>query len=255
MYISCEISNGLGNRFFQYAAMLGYAEKYGHTPVFVKEWIKGNESHPGPCDIMQFFPNIPILEKLDTYETIQERHENAFTYMPLPNIQKNVKLIGCFQSEQYFPTYRIESPLIQSKGIYTPTIFLHVRRGDFLIPELRHHKVDLTKYYRYALEALAEQTSNVIVCSDDIQWSKENLPKEYPFVKYWIWFEGNNLETLQAMSQCRYGGICANSTFSWWGAYWNTSPEKKIIMPNTWGYPPLPKATDVYPKQAIVFPI
>jgi len=47
--------------------MLGYAERYGHTPVFVKEWIQPNRSHPGPFDITDYFPNIPVIETLQTY--------------------------------------------------------------------------------------------------------------------------------------------------------------------------------------------
>ena len=41
------------------------------------------------------------------------------------------------------------------------------------------------------------------------------------------------LETLYLMSQCA-GGICANSSFSWWGAFLN--PHRKIVMPDKW-YP------------------
>ena len=254
MYVSCEFSNGLGNRFFQLAAMLGYAERYGHTPVFVKEWIQPNRSHPGPYDITDYFPNIPVIERLETYETIQEKYEHAFTFTELKNIQTNVKLIGCFQSELYFPTYTIVSPLLCNQS-YTPSIFLHIRRGDFLLPNVRHHNVNLANYYRNVLETLDLSKCSVLVCSDDISWCKEHVPKQYSFVKYWIFKEGTDHETLQAMSQCEYGGICANSTFSWWGAYWNTSPKKQIFMPNVWGYPPMPPATDIYPKQAIVFPI
>jgi hypothetical protein len=40
--------------------------------------------------------------------------------------------------------------------------------------------------------------------------------------------------TLFLMSLCRLGGICSNSTFSWWGGYLNDSPEKRVYFPSEW---------------------
>jgi hypothetical protein len=38
--------------------------------------------------------------------------------------------------------------------------------------------------------------------------------------------------SLALMASCTEGGICANSTFSWWGAYLN--PKRTLILPNKW---------------------
>jgi hypothetical protein len=248
MYVFPDLAWGNGNRLFQVAAALGYSEKYGHTIVFVKSCIKDNYEHPGSEDILKFFPNIPVIDDIKEFKPLKQGGKTISSYEELPYCQENVKLIGLFQSDKYFPSYRIRPALIgYHDQPFQETIFLHVRRGDYLKNPVNN--VDLTQYYKNALTFVKPEIG-ILVCSDDIPWCKENLPK---FGLYkWIWFEGNDVETWRAMSKCRYGGICANSTFSWWGAYFNHSADKKVYFPAKWYNTTEGQITDdVYQKNSI----
>jgi hypothetical protein len=71
--------------------------------------------------------------------------------------------------------------------------------------------------------------NNIFVFSDDITWCRNNLG-----FKNMIFVEGNvDIEDLWLMSLCEKN-IIVNSSFSWWGAYLNTSKDKVVIAPSNW---------------------
>ena len=261
-YVSVQITDGLGNRFFQVAAMLGYAAHHGHMPVFIEEWVKPN-SHPGPHTIYDYFPDVPRLSESElaslSWTTLKEDAADVFTYKELPRIEGHVKLHGYFQSWKYAPPKGIPCPVLLSTTpmLYTNSIFLHVRRGDYLSPWTAHHCVDLQDYYRRALQcALAHNDSGttIVVCSDDIAWCMEELPRMYKDIvaaHQWAFLRGvDDTTTLAVMTHCERGAVTANSTFSWWGAYFSRAELK--FFPAVWGRPPLPPPTDLYPPDAII---
>ena len=36
------------------------------------------------------------------------------------------------------------------------------------------------------------------------------------------------------MVRCFKGGICSNSTYSWWASWLNQNPHKTVFMPSKW---------------------
>ena len=251
MYVTARISDGLGNRFFQVAAMLWYAKKHGHTPVFVKKWIEDNKSHPGPKTIQDFFPDISIIESVEgTWTTIEPPADKIFTFLEFPKIEGNIKLHGCFQAWQY-----VDLPLptlIQTQVVQIPrSFFLHVRRGDYLI--CTHHYVHLDEYIRRAC-SLFPGDAVAIICSDDIDWCKATLPL-LTGRNNMIFYDGDDFTTLRTMVHCDLGGICANSTYSWWAAYFGSrmDPVRTYTLPRIWGQPGrIPPAGDLLAPWTIV---
>jgi hypothetical protein len=99
---------------------------------------------------------------------------------------------------------------------------LHVRRGDYVTGNTMHRPCPIS-YYEQALSLIAaeEPTTSVFVFSDDIGWCRQNLPAGRDA----IYIEGNpDWLDLAFMSRCEYH-ICANSTFSWWGAFLSGDPS------------------------------
>jgi len=112
---------------------------------------------------------------------------------------------------------------------------LHVRRGDYLKDPDYCGICDLD-YYKKAVETVLSKTKKQVtflVFSNDINWCKENLADDFAGneVIYVDWNTGkDSYKDMFLMSQCN-ANIIANSSFSWWGAYLNESPDKLVISP------------------------
>jgi hypothetical protein len=117
------------------------------------------------------------------------------------------------------------------------SISIHVRRGDYLNHESYKNICGLN-YYCSAIRYIKTLIMDpfFIVFSDDILWCKENLNNilSDTSVIYVDWNTGKeSYKDMQLISNCKHN-IIANSSFSWWGAWLNTFPNKIIIAPKKW---------------------
>ena len=105
---------------------------------------------------------------------------------------------------------------------------IHVRRGDYLTkPNI--HPTQTINYYMDAVKLMSPNTL-FLVFSDDIGWCKDNF-KDFTNI---VFIEGNSdYEDLLLMSLCDNNIIC-NSSFSWWAAWLNQNPNKKVVAPKLW---------------------
>ena len=113
--------------------------------------------------------------------------------------------------------------------------FLHVRRGDYVTFSDRHFLQPMN-YYKYCIDKLKTKSPvrKIYLLSDDIEWVKsQELFNDRTFFEP---FEcENELISLLFMTLCKAGAICANSTFSWWGAFLGAYEKRSpIFVPRKW---------------------
>lgn len=170
----------------------------------------------------------------------------------------NVYLQGFWQSPKYFedsaPLIRQElqptdSSIVASandaiqklKTRSSPVVSLHVRRGDIAHAHETLGKMNITHgapvTMEYISRAMAEFKPDTcfFVFSDspkDIAWCRQNITaKNIEFSK-----AESDIWDFTAMTLCDHH-IIANSTFSWWAAWLDAKPGRRVIAPKVWSPP------------------
>jgi len=229
MWVAPALTSGLGNRLFQLAAAAGAAELWNRELVFTLAACK--DSPHGPiASIFRMFPSIRIIDEIDNSVEMKEPPRRFYDYVPLPPAPNaNCVISGFRQSPLYFPSkfqpdwdVALGGPLIRKKverlaGLESMderrrTYAIHVRLGDYRL--LPHHQVDLTKYYEEALKRVPAG-ARLHIFSDEPN-ACNGLFRAF---KTSMAVTASDAESLYEMSLCLGGTITANSTFSWWGAW------------------------------------
>lgn len=192
----------------------------------------------------------------------------------LNGCNSHVFLNGYFQNEKYFKDVKqellghfydktIASKIAAKYPRTAESYFIHVRRGDYVGNKL--YKINYDEYLARALKhivanAVASADTNATsvhfyVVTNDTAYCKKHplLSKKNNKAQFTILDDScmSTLETLHFMASCRLGGICANSSFSWWGSYMNPNEEKRVYFPYEW-MTNIQGNIDIYPDNAIV---
>jgi len=85
-----------------------------------------------------------------------------------------------------------------------------------------------------------------------MNWAQKHIDfiKRIEFVQ--VISDQRDEEELILMSQCQYH-IIANSSYSWWGAWLNSSVEKKVIVPAKWFNKPDLEIRDLICEDWMIF--
>lgn len=259
----------LGNQMFQFASTVGISKKVGTEAKFPIENCFVNQQ-TGPFD-PSLGRNMDVkCELVHCFEIpdgffIPARHiktdriyrENDFRFEEIAfKAPINTSVAGYFQTEKYFAHCKEEirsifkfrpeikekpSQLIEKiKSSGKQVVSVHIRRGDYTQSPNHHPPCGLDYYSRAFLEF--DNECFFIIFSDDLDWCRNNFSGEN-----FIFSDlTSDFEEMCSMTFCDHH-IIANSSFSWWGAWLNPSPVKKVIAPIKWFGPALVKdTTDIY---------
>lgn len=229
-----KLHGGLGNQLFQVASGYGIAKKHNFILILVSDFQTSSFPHQEHLDsyIKQFFntfhlihqgqlPAIPHYYEMDNVK--------CFQYNEM-KVDKTFYIEGYLQTEKYFKEYRKEIlHIFKPYNLRFSSYFIHVRRGDYSNNPL--YQIDHYNYYKKAIDYMESLSKNhYYIVSDDISYCKncglfDSLNKTF--------VNDTAVNTLAIMSSCK-GGICANSSFSWWGSYLIDDPDKIVIFPKVW---------------------
>ncbi len=116
----------------------------------------------------------------------------------------------------------------------TESVSVHIRRGDYLDAANRpiFGGISTKDYYRAALDYMKEKypQAEFFFFSDDTPYVREHYGEEACEVIDWNQGE-KSIYDMMLMSHCKHN-ICANSTFSFWGARLNPNESKITIRPS-----------------------
>jgi hypothetical protein len=260
--ITCNLMGGLGNQIFQIFATINYAIKNKKQFGFLNVKTLGENYTTIRYTFWEtFFSKLqPFLK--NNFSTGYQINEKQFSYDELPDIRmikENILLYGYFQSYKYFQeNYALicriicldkmkEDLLIKlkfNKEELKNVISMHFRIGDYKLAP-HYHPLATHLYYVRALECISnkqplssESHKVIYFCEDtdidDVMKIINSL--EQKFTNYKFIRCDNNLadwEQMLLMSCCNHN-IIANSSFSWWGAYFNSAEDKIVCYPSIW---------------------
>ena len=246
---------GLGNQMFNMAA--GYiAHRHTGSPLYIcrllaDENVHNTSLHDYRKSVFKYLgkhiqythKDIDITATLNGFSYDIQILPKAFQEWHPEEVKPNTIMSSYYQYYPAIQRFEHEIRDIYIRGLgeirskfpnYSKSAFLHVRRGDYLKYSDIHY-IQPISYYEKALQRLMsmKQVHQILVFSDDIEWVQSQDFFKNPLMK--IMNLEDELDTLACMSLCKGGAICANSTFSWWGAFLGSYGERSpVFVPGHW---------------------
>ena len=251
-------SGGMCSQLQSYASLLAVAKANNKEIVFAKSMFNKGCSIK-IFDLLNITPNI----KPDNFFTdFKLKHINFHTtqydetLFNLNNLNYDLKgrfdlytywyndikkVIDKWEFKKHLQTQAIDRlKQIKKELGDKPTVSIHIRKGDYTLPQNKPLNIIDQEYYLKAITNNFKPINNYnfIIFSNDINYAKNMLkgdniyfvePKGIDSYSY----TSSEKDDLALLSLCDHH-IITNSTYSWWGAYLSKSLNKKIICPTNW---------------------
>lgn len=279
--ITCNLMGGLGNQLFQIFTTIAYAIRSKNAFMFANIEKMGG----GECTLRYTYWNTllsklkPFLKNKEEFPNLNIIKEERFHYTPIDSsliCKKDVCLCGYYQSYKYFQEYfntickiiqledmkqKILQKFNYNSNFLDNSISLHFRFGDYKKLQYCHPLMNYF-YYEDALQYIKDTTieltdKNILYfCEEeDIEQVEQIIHNlKAKFNNFHFTRVSNDLEDWQQMllmSCCHYN-VIGNSSFSWWGAYFNNNPTKIVCYPSIWFGPTISHDTkDLCPTEWI----
>ena len=172
-------------------------------------------------------------------------------YFDFPESRSENKFIyGYFQAEEYFRAYRdqiraelrvtdpvsdTDRALMDAMGSQNAVgVSIRAQKAPENARVADNVKLGFISkdYYLRGMEEIARRVEDPVfyIFADDI----EAVKREYDFPWPVTYVEpADSCAGVRLLYSCRHF-VIANSTFSWWGAYLGSAPDKLVVMPAPW---------------------
>jgi|TARA_R110000803_G_scaffold145418_1_gene211223 hypothetical protein len=271
-------SGGMCSQLTIFSGLSAVAKANNLTIAFSEDMIKGKDiiyPHTGETftNSLRLFDLLELKYEIkpnEFFKDFKDKHINYHTTTydeTLFNLDEgfNYNLVGRFDLYTYWYNDikdEVESwsykPQIQDQadikfkeikhtfGNDNPIISIHMRRGDYLLPEFSFCELGIEYYTKAIVENFMPYNEYNFICfSNDIEYSKSILDGHNI---YFVEPKGgekvctdSEKEDLALLSLCDHH-IISNSSYPWWGAFLSKNKNKKIVCPTNYVKPDHPSS-------------
>jgi hypothetical protein len=269
--IVLKFRGGLGNQLFQYHAGKAFAQRIGTNVLFdVTEYnLPANDKYR-PFLLKHFDFDISMIkEKKKAIRFLGGNNNktvklNRFSLIDGENITETTNRLTVYnendiylpENNQYINGYFCDEKYLSNVGLLrlfeekntenekllveikkTISVSVHMRRTDYLEDVHNYYQGICTdRYYSNAIKLIRMKMHepNFFIFSDDPLFANSYFKERFNDLRFTVIDcnakKDDSYRDLFLMANCKHN-IVANSTFSWWGAFYNENPNKMIICP------------------------
>ncbi len=219
----------LGNRMFEYASLIGIAQKNGLRPVLYPK-LGFDRCFKGiSAGVKQMSQHETVYQPTNLYFS-EEAFHIGHNYTILDSLMQPWKYFG-HVDETLRKEYTFYDDMVNISQNYLHDLKRNRNFVTFISVQIR--RKDFINQFKHLINGITEDFINramhiyyttfinpiFVVISDDIKWCRNNLNSSIKL--YEIYFSENHTacEHLSILASCNHSIITSGSTFGYWGAY------------------------------------